>query len=499
MAIRVPISDFGVIQKLLAGATVSIFIAEDDGTNSGTLATLYEAETGTVQRANPQTLDSEGKLEDICYVETPVVAEISNLSDLAERQLKKIKQNPTDYALPSTTASLRAVNTVGGVEAAAASAAAAAGSAAAAATSAETATTQASTATAQAGIATTAATNASTSASEATMAAAAAQAAAAGQKLKSPARAATTAALPTCTYANGASGVGATLTADANGALPAQDGITLLVGEVLLVKNQASALQNGVYTVTGAGSAGSAWVLTRTTDSDTWTEIVAALITVTEGTTLSSTQFLCTSASGGTMGTDDITWQASNATIADGAVSTAAKIVDGIITYAKMASSAIATLQNIVDSAADKIMSVAVFKTYFTDWQTATGVTVTECGTVSGQSWKMRREGKNLHLTGAWTSGSPTGNALRFTPPTGLSIDYASIPSTPSKAVVGQCYWQGSNTGTIPVIVDPAAGTNYFNLALSTQSQGFLTAAAANSFGSGRQFYVDLIVPIQGW
>lgn len=92
---------------------------------------------------------------------------------------------------------------------------------------------------------------------------------AAGLDPKKSVRAATTAALPAVTYNNGASGVGATLTANANGALPAQDGITFTSGtQRLLVKNQASALQNGIYIVSDAGSGGTPFILTRATDQD---------------------------------------------------------------------------------------------------------------------------------------------------------------------------------------------------------------------------------------
>lgn len=75
---------------------------------------------------------------------------------------------------------------------------------------------------------------------------------------------ATTAALPAVTYANGSSGVGATLTENANGALTV-DGIATAVNDVILVKNQASTFQNGIYTVTATGSAGAPFVLTRAT------------------------------------------------------------------------------------------------------------------------------------------------------------------------------------------------------------------------------------------
>ncbi len=210
----------------------------------------------------------------------------------------------------------------------------------------------ATTATTQAGIATTRASEAATSASQAA-------ASAAGMKRKNPARAATTGALPACTYANGTAGVGATLTANANGSFPAQDGVTLLTGESCLVRNQASSLQNGIFVLTQAGSAGTPWILTRHVDSDTWDEIVASIVTVTEGSTFTDTDFLCTSNAGGTMGTTAITWQAYNSVIGDGAVSTAAKILDGILTFAKFLASEIATTADIVAGTASKIVSAA--------------------------------------------------------------------------------------------------------------------------------------------
>ena len=78
---------------------------------------------------------------------------------------------------------------------------------------------------------------------------------------------ATTVALPSCTYNNGTAGVGATLTATANGELVIDLGTTE-VGYSILVKNQATATQNGIYTVTTAGAAGTPFVLTRRVDSD---------------------------------------------------------------------------------------------------------------------------------------------------------------------------------------------------------------------------------------
>ena len=79
---------------------------------------------------------------------------------------------------------------------------------------------------------------------------------------------ATTAALPANTYNNGTSGVGATLTANANGALSVDSTVTV-VGNRVLVKNEVTQANNGVYTVTQVGSAGTPYILTRATDFNT--------------------------------------------------------------------------------------------------------------------------------------------------------------------------------------------------------------------------------------
>jgi hypothetical protein len=79
---------------------------------------------------------------------------------------------------------------------------------------------------------------------------------------------ATTTTLPANTYNNGTSGVGATLTGNANGALSVDSTLTI-VAERILVKNEAAGENNGVYVVTQVGSAGTPYILTRATDFDT--------------------------------------------------------------------------------------------------------------------------------------------------------------------------------------------------------------------------------------
>ena len=79
---------------------------------------------------------------------------------------------------------------------------------------------------------------------------------------------ATIAPLAANTYNNGTSGVGATLTANTNGALSI-DGNTPLVTQRVLIKNEVAQANNGVYTVTQVGTGSLPYILTRATDYDT--------------------------------------------------------------------------------------------------------------------------------------------------------------------------------------------------------------------------------------
>lgn len=129
-----------------------------------------------------------------------------------------------------------------------------------------------------------------------------------GLHIKPTADAATTAALPACTYANGASGVGATLTGNSNGALAAQDGVTLILNDYLLVKDQAADLQNGLYKLTQVGDGSNPFILTRAVEMDTSSDFEGAYVPVDSGTTNARTAFVCTNSTAPTVGTTAITF-----------------------------------------------------------------------------------------------------------------------------------------------------------------------------------------------
>jgi len=104
-----------------------------------------------------------------------------------------------------------------------------------------------------------------------------------GLDAKPSCRAATTGNLA-ATYSNGSAGVGATLTASSNGAITL-DGVSPVVNDRILVKDQTTASQNGIYKVTTQGDGSTAFVLTRATPEDQPAELSGgSFVFVEEGT-----------------------------------------------------------------------------------------------------------------------------------------------------------------------------------------------------------------------
>ncbi|NBO34650.1 MAG: hypothetical protein EBU89_01745 [Actinobacteria bacterium] len=129
-----------------------------------------------------------------------------------------------------------------------------------------------------------------------------------GLNIHAASYAATTANL-NATYSNGTSGVGATLTNAGTQAAFTTDGTTPSQGDRILVKNQTTTSQNGIYTLTTVGSGSTNWVLTRATDFDTAVEIAGGDFTfVDNGTTYANTGWVCVDEVT-TVGTDPIVFQ----------------------------------------------------------------------------------------------------------------------------------------------------------------------------------------------
>tara|TARA_B100001109_G_scaffold239841_1_gene222664 strand:- start:7629 stop:9341 length:1713 start_codon:yes stop_codon:yes gene_type:complete len=126
-----------------------------------------------------------------------------------------------------------------------------------------------------------------------------------GLDTKPSCRVGTTADL-SATYNNGTAGVGATLTATSNGAL-SLDGISPVVNDRVLVKNQTTASENGIYVVTTVGDGSTAFVLTRATPEDQPAELSGgAFVFVEEGTLNANNGYTFTHTGAPTFGTTDL-------------------------------------------------------------------------------------------------------------------------------------------------------------------------------------------------
>ena len=126
-----------------------------------------------------------------------------------------------------------------------------------------------------------------------------------GLDAKPSARAATTANI-SGTYSNGSAGIGATLTAGSNGAI-VLDGVSPIVGDRILVKDQTTAAQNGIYSVTTQGDGSTAFVLTRATPEDQPAELSGgSFIFVEEGTANGDNGYVFTHTGAPTFGTTSL-------------------------------------------------------------------------------------------------------------------------------------------------------------------------------------------------
>ena len=120
-----------------------------------------------------------------------------------------------------------------------------------------------------------------------------------GLDVKNSVVAATTVNL-SATYANGTAGVGATLTYGS--AVTTLDGVTLTNGDRILVKNQTTQSQNGIYERT------SSTVWTRTVDADTASELTGgSFVFVEQGTDNADNGYVFTHEGTPTIGTTSLT------------------------------------------------------------------------------------------------------------------------------------------------------------------------------------------------
>lgn len=93
---------------------------------------------------------------------------------------------------------------------------------------------------------------------------------------------------------------GTLATSFANGSVV--DGVTLATNNRILIKNQATGTENGIYTVNASGAP------TRATDSDTQADILGTAVYVANGTSNGGTRWVCNNTGTITLGTTAITF-----------------------------------------------------------------------------------------------------------------------------------------------------------------------------------------------
>jgi hypothetical protein len=116
------------------------------------------------------------------------------------------------------------------------------------------------------------------------------------------------------TYNNGTAGVGATLTNAGTQAALVLDGVTVSVADRVLIYTQTDQTENGIYVVTTVGSVSTNWVLTRSSDANTYVSASpdglseGSTVFVQQGTTGAGETYTCNTQGTITFGTTNITF-----------------------------------------------------------------------------------------------------------------------------------------------------------------------------------------------
>ena len=115
--------------------------------------------------------------------------------------------------------------------------------------------------------------------------------------------------------ADGGTGVGAYIEANANGALVAINGVIPTVGQRVLFDARANSRENGIYVLTNAGSPSTKWRFTRAADYDNATpeDVNSGDFVLITGGTFANKTYIMNAVGTGTngsiiVGTDNITW-----------------------------------------------------------------------------------------------------------------------------------------------------------------------------------------------
>ena len=235
------------------------------------------------------------------------------------------------------------------------------------------------------------------------------------------------------TYSNGSSsGIGATFTTTATGRL-AIDSVNVTNGDRVLLKNQTTDLQNGIYTVTTQGSAGVSAVLTRSTDYDQAAEITNGdVIFTTAGTVNTGATFVNTmTVSPTVVGTTSITFSLYTSASLPSQTGNAGYLLTTDGTVPSWTNS-VTNLSLTTPTIAGATISGTVTST-----ATITG------GTLSGNTHT------NATLTGTLTAGATSGTTGYYLQSTNTGVQWAAVTTYSAPTLGSTSIGSGATVTTI--------------------------------------------------
>lgn len=276
---------------------------------------------------------------------------------------------------------------------------------------------------------------------------------------------ATTGALP----AYSVSGDFLTLTAISNGALPAQDGITVPVGQRLLVKNEAGAarVNHGGYVVVQSGDVSTPWILTRMPDSNSSANLEGATYIILEGT-IEATRGYKINVSPITIGTTQLTFAL---VVGPGSyINGTGILLSGSVfsldsSYAEIISRKVTTL----DNSTTNYPSTSAVKTYVD-----TAISAIPTNYITTNTTQTGLTG-NKTSTGTWTFGSIIDTAL-----TASKVVFSASDNSLTSTGIGsssQFIMGDGSLSSTTYLTTTTGDARYLNLSGSNANQAIVIAS----------------------